>query len=261
MSMGKAETSRDTTRRGPWSSEEDKQLRQLVEKYGKERWTQVAKEFPTRSAKQCRERWHQNLKPGLRLEPITPEEGKLIEKMVEEQGTKWATIARALGDRSDNMVKNWWNGGNNKRKRTAQSRAQQMHQRSGRDIAQQPSSVPQRPLPSAPAPQAWQYMQQRPNSNFNDQHQQYAPPVQAMQHNYPQPPRLPSQNYNNGYYSQPQYLPQQPQHQQVSFQHSTHDPRRYWLLRHGDSITSLPFAIRPVSRPVQQLDTLTRIPH
>ncbi|RMZ78084.1 hypothetical protein DV737_g4007, partial [Chaetothyriales sp. CBS 132003] len=63
-----------------------------------------------RSPKQCRERYHQNLKPSLNHEPISNDEGELIEQLVQEIGKHWAEIARRLGNRSDNAVKNWWNG-------------------------------------------------------------------------------------------------------------------------------------------------------
>ncbi|KAK8065704.1 putative regulator of conidiation rca-1 [Apiospora hydei] len=71
----------------------------------------------SRTPKQCRERYHQNLKPSLNHDPISPEEGMLIEKLVTELGKRWAEIARRLHNRSDNAVKNWWNGSMNRRRR------------------------------------------------------------------------------------------------------------------------------------------------
>ncbi|KAE8551205.1 hypothetical protein TMatcc_009313 [Talaromyces marneffei ATCC 18224] len=70
-----------------------------------------------RSPKQCRERFHQNLKPSLNHTPISAEEGLMIERMVNEMGKRWAEIARRLGNRSDNAVKNWWNGNMNRKRR------------------------------------------------------------------------------------------------------------------------------------------------
>lgn len=43
----------------------------------------------------------------------------MIEQMVNEMGKRWAEIARRLRNRSDNAVKNWWNGSMNRRKRSA----------------------------------------------------------------------------------------------------------------------------------------------
>lgn len=104
-------------RRGPWVPEEDQELLQLVRTQGPNNWVRISQHMKFRSPKQCRERFHQNLKPSLNHDPITPEEGLLIERMVNEMGKRWAEIARRLGNRSDNAVKNWWNGNMSRKKR------------------------------------------------------------------------------------------------------------------------------------------------
>ena len=104
-------------RRGPWLPEEDQRLLQLVHTQGPNNWVRISQNMQHRSPKQCRERFHQNLKPTLNHEPISPQEGQLIEQMVTEIGKRWAEIARRLGNRSDNAVKNWWNGSMNRRRR------------------------------------------------------------------------------------------------------------------------------------------------
>lgn len=104
-------------RRGPWVPEEDQLLVQLVREQGPNNWVRISQHMHYRSPKQCRERFHQNLKPSLNREPISADEGLMIERMVNDMGKRWAEIARRLGNRSDNAVKNWWNGSMNRKRR------------------------------------------------------------------------------------------------------------------------------------------------
>ena len=108
-------------KKGPWSTAEDAQLLHLIQVTGPAQWVKISQQMGTRSAKQCRERYHQNLKPTLRHDPITAEEGRLIEQLVEQMGKRWADIARKLNNRSDNHVKNWWNSNNSHQKRPKSS--------------------------------------------------------------------------------------------------------------------------------------------
>ncbi|CCH45947.1 Myb-like DNA-binding protein BAS1 [Wickerhamomyces ciferrii] len=106
-------------RRGPWSPEEDRKLLDSINLFGATNWVRISQSIGTRTPKQCRERYHQNLKPSLNRNPISPEEGQLIEELVGKYGKRWAEIARHLNGRSDNAIKNWWNGGANRRRRAS----------------------------------------------------------------------------------------------------------------------------------------------
>lgn len=118
----------------------------LVQSQGPNNWVRISQQMRSRSPKQCRERYHQNLKPSLNHDPINPEEGVMIDRMVKEMGKRWAEIARRLGHRSDNAVKNWWNGSMNRRRR--------LHLQPSEHSTRPRYTGPQEPLPYArPAPQ------------------------------------------------------------------------------------------------------------
>ena len=110
-------------RRGPWTPDEDRKLMEMVSICGASNWKRISGALVTRTSKQCRERYHQNVKPTLNKSPITPEEGALIEKLLAKYGKKWAEIARHLNNRSDNAVKNWSNGEANRRRRASLQKA------------------------------------------------------------------------------------------------------------------------------------------
>ncbi|KAI7052631.1 hypothetical protein KC319_g22950, partial [Hortaea werneckii] len=157
---------------------EDQYLLHLVNLHGAHNWVRISSTIQTRSPKQCRERYHQNLKPNLNHDPITPEEGLLIEQMVADMGKRWAEIARRLRGRSDNAVKNWWNGGMNRRRRSNHQRRNDMELRQ----QQQHVGVPSLPPPST---------QQQPFPQTFAQHPAMAPQYfgQPMYHpsQMPQP--------------------------------------------------------------------------
>lgn len=52
-----------------------------------------------RSAKQCRERWHNHLDPNINKDPITIAEERKIFEYYKIHGNKWAQIAKLLDRR------------------------------------------------------------------------------------------------------------------------------------------------------------------
>ncbi|KAG6126955.1 hypothetical protein E4U38_006619 [Claviceps purpurea] len=101
-----------TRRKGAWPPSEDDLLKSRVLDGGARDWVEISSFVGSRSAKRCRERWHQVLDPRLIRDPITREEGDFIFKWVARKGQQWAEIARQLKGRSENGVKqkNWYNG-------------------------------------------------------------------------------------------------------------------------------------------------------
>lgn len=115
-SHSSAEDNSTPYKRCVWSQEEDNLLRKLANNVQRPDWNHIANAIASRvhkgkyskSAKQCRERWHNRVNPIIKCEPWTPAEDNCFFQLHKELGPKWSEIAISLPGRTDNSVKNYF---------------------------------------------------------------------------------------------------------------------------------------------------------
>jgi hypothetical protein len=99
---------RGSLKKNKWTGEEDEQLRVAVSTFGTSSWNKIAAVVPSRTGKQCRERWIAQLAPSVSRGLWSPDEDAVLIRSHTIMGNRWTTIAAQLPGRSALHVKNRW---------------------------------------------------------------------------------------------------------------------------------------------------------
>ncbi|KAL5542924.1 hypothetical protein UlMin_010634 [Ulmus minor] len=70
------------------------------------KWFHIAQMLPGRNGKQCRYRWHNHLRLGIKKDTWSEEEDLILIQAHSSIGNKWSEIAKKLYGRTENSIKN-----------------------------------------------------------------------------------------------------------------------------------------------------------
>ncbi|KAL9230073.1 hypothetical protein vseg_005465 [Gypsophila vaccaria] len=101
---------RRDVRKGSWSDDEDKLLRDCIAMHGEGSWHRVPLMAGlNRCRKSCRLRWMNYLKPNIKRGQFKEDEVDLIIRLHKLLGNRWSLIAGRIPGRTANDVKNYYN--------------------------------------------------------------------------------------------------------------------------------------------------------
>jgi hypothetical protein len=71
----------------------------LVEEHGEGNWSTIARHFPGRIGKQCRERWHNQVRPDIKRDAWDEEEEQMLIDAHQRLGNRYAAWQQATRTR------------------------------------------------------------------------------------------------------------------------------------------------------------------
>lgn len=89
-----------------FTAQEDQLINYFVNLIGTKKWTFIAKHVEGRTAKQCRDRYMNYLKPGLSNIEWTQDEDDFLFDLYSKYGPKWSTINKYFQNRNQTSLKN-----------------------------------------------------------------------------------------------------------------------------------------------------------
>lgn len=92
-------------KKGPWTEEEDRQVKELVEIHG-QHWSLISNIIKSRNGKQIRDRYLNYIDPFTKHNEFTEDEDELIKKLYIKHGSRWSYIASHCNGRTGDLVKN-----------------------------------------------------------------------------------------------------------------------------------------------------------
>jgi hypothetical protein len=91
---------RGSLKKSKWTDEEDEKLRVAVRTFGTGSWNKIAAVVPSRTGKQCRERWIAQLAPSVSRGMWSPDEDAVLIRSHMIMGNGWTMIAAQLPGRT-----------------------------------------------------------------------------------------------------------------------------------------------------------------